>query len=150
FRMALHDFVFFVGQPAGLVENVVGNAHLADVVQQGPHLEAVHVAFRNAEAARDQKSPLRQARAVEARVQIPQIEKLIEAADKAAVKFTDLILQILHLKLRPAKKRVLTPSLAFGGEPGPKFSFGPELYWRRNFATGGHGRYPPLVRAGEV
>src|ERR1700684_1620243 len=101
-RMTFHDFVFFVGEAAGLIEDAVGNADLADVVQQRAHLESVHVAFGNAEAARNEKAPLRQARAVEAGVQISQIQKLIEAANKAAVKFADLILEIFDLKLLPA------------------------------------------------
>jgi hypothetical protein len=56
------------------------------------------------------------------------------------VKVADLILEIFDLKLLPAEKRILTPSLRLGLELGPKLRFGLELQRRRWFATGFHGR----------
>ena len=87
----------------GLVEDVVWNADFANVVQQGAHLELVHVAFGDAEVARHQQPPLRQTSAVKAGIQVTQVEQLIEAADEAAVQLADLVLQIFDLKLLPAK-----------------------------------------------
>ena len=47
--MALHDGVFLVVQAPGFVKDVVGNADLADVVEQGDVVDVLHLGLRFAE-----------------------------------------------------------------------------------------------------
>ena len=39
----LHDLEFFAGEPAGLEQDAVGDAHFADVVQRAGHVDELHV-----------------------------------------------------------------------------------------------------------
>ena len=80
---------------AVLFENRIGHANLADVMQKRGDLNLVGVLFRNVHLARDAKRPLRQPRAVNASVEILQIEQLVERADQRVAEREMLLLQFL-------------------------------------------------------
>ena len=50
-RMAAHGVEFAVGELAGLIQDVIGDHHLADVVQQAGHARLAHLLLGQAELA---------------------------------------------------------------------------------------------------
>jgi len=129
FRMTLDDRVFFVGEASGLVEDAVGNADFADVVKESAHFDVRHGAFGNAKLARDAESPFGEAGAVDAGIQVAQIEELVEGANEGVAKVVRVGLELLDAQFRFAKggrepeRRQFRGGLEYGGHgSGP--------YWR--------------------
>src|SRR5690348_11149128 len=129
FRMTLDDGVFFFGEASGLVEDAVGYADFADVVKEGAHFDVRHGAFGHAELTRDAKSPLREARAVHAGVQVAQVEKLVEGANEGVAKVARVGFELFDPQFRFAKgrrqpqRRQFRRGLQYGGHSSAP-------YWR--------------------
>src|SRR5262249_16355318 len=65
-RMAVDDDALIVSESAGLIEDRVRNADLADVMKQSGNFNLVEFTFRNVQFPRNAHSPLRQTRTVDA------------------------------------------------------------------------------------
>ena len=95
FGMLFHEGVFVVGEAGGLIEDGVGNADFSDVVEEGGDLDIGEGIVVEAEFAGNVKSPLRKTRAVNAGIEILEIEKLIEGADEGVAEGEGLFFGIL-------------------------------------------------------
>ena len=90
FGVLFHQSVFFVIELGGLFQDGVGDADFADVVEEGGDFEISKFRFAEAEFLSDAHAPFREASAVDAGVEILEIEKLIEGADDRGAQGRDL------------------------------------------------------------
>src|ERR1700676_3228968 len=82
--MTFYDFKFLGGEASRFVEDAVWDANLADIVEERAHLHVRHEVLGNAEIARHAQTPFREARAVDAGIEIAQIQQLVEGTDQRA------------------------------------------------------------------
>jgi len=80
-RMLLDQCIFVRIQFAWLSENRVWNSHFPDVVQQCLPLPGCAVCLHRAQAPGQPQAPFRKPRAVHSRIQVLQVEKLVEGAN---------------------------------------------------------------------
>ncbi len=84
----------------GLVENGVGDSDFADVVKERCNFEIGEARFVHSHFAGHVERPFRQARAVNACVQILQVEQLIQRADQRSAQSGELLLHFFDAQRR--------------------------------------------------
>src|SRR5712691_8315201 len=109
-RVLLHQRPLLVGEPGGTLQHRVGNPHLADVVQQRGQFDVTQAFPTDAEVPRHADAPLGEPRAVEAGVQILEIQQLIEGADERRVHAFDARFQLFHAQRRVLERLHFSPS----------------------------------------
>ena len=95
FGVLFHEVVFIRVEAPGLAEDGVRNAHFADIVKERGHFEILKLGFLKAEFLADTHSPFREASAVDAGVEILEIEELIESADDGIAERGGLFFELL-------------------------------------------------------
>jgi len=94
FGVPLHQRVFFVVEFRGFAQDGVGYPDFADVVQQRGYFQILEHRLVETELLADAETPLSQARAVDANVQILQVQELVEGADRGAAKGVRTLLEL--------------------------------------------------------
>src|SRR5437667_7654429 len=84
FRVLFHQSVFISLEATRLSQNSVWDSHFADIVQKGGNFQGMAFRFFQPELLPDAHAPFREACAVYARIEILQIQKLVESADHRA------------------------------------------------------------------
>src|SRR5437870_958226 len=118
FRVFLDQRVFFFGQAAGLPQDRIGNTHFANVVQKGGHFDVVQAFFLDTKFLSDAHRPLGQPGAMHPGVEILQIQKLVEGADKRSAQVAELLLEFVDLQWRPETTRGSSESERGSGSHG--------------------------------
>ena len=90
-----HEGVLVGIETPGLAEDGVWDADLAYVVEQRGHFQILKLGFLQAEFLADAHAPLREASAVDAGVEILEIEELIESADDGIAERGRLLFELL-------------------------------------------------------
>ncbi len=96
-RMLLHDLEFFGRERAGLLEDAVVHADLADVVQQGGDAQAVEVLGGETQLSADEQGIVSDAIGMAARVGILFVDGGGEHADGAKEEFAVFLGGLLQL-----------------------------------------------------
>src|SRR5207253_6825692 len=86
FGVFFHECAFIRIEALGLAEDGIRNAYFADVVQERGNLEILKLDLFQAQFPSDAHTPFRKPRAVDAGVEIFQVEQLIESTDDRIVK----------------------------------------------------------------
>src|SRR5688572_4636486 len=82
-RVALHDFIFFIRERRGLLENLVVDSDLADVVQQRADADLLHFFITQPESLRDRHRKTRHTFGVTTRVRIFAVDSCCECLNRA-------------------------------------------------------------------
>jgi hypothetical protein len=94
-RMLFHEGVFVCVQASGLTKNRVRDSHLPDVVEKRGYFKILKFGFLEAKFLPNTHSPFRQASAVDAGVEILEIQELIEGTDDGIAQCSRLFFQLL-------------------------------------------------------
>src|SRR5882724_618112 len=106
FGMLFHQGVFVGVETAWFAQDCIRDADFADVVQESGNFEVLQLGFFEAEFLADAHTPFRKAGAVDAGVEILQIEKLIERADDGIAESGGLLFELFDAKrLQPQGSR---------------------------------------------
>src|SRR5271157_20806 len=85
-------------EPAGFIQNSVGDADLADIVKERGHLDIVLIALVDAQRFSDAHGPFRQSRTVNSGVEVLEIEELVQAVNDGFLDLPELFLNYLFLE----------------------------------------------------
>src|SRR5216684_2469966 len=93
--MFFHERILFGVETSGLAEDGIRDTYFADVVQERGNFEILKLGFFEAQFLADAHTPFRQPGAVDAGIQILEIEELVESADDGSAKRGGLFLKLL-------------------------------------------------------
>jgi hypothetical protein len=94
----LHEGIFFGVEAPGLAKDGIRDADFTDVVQKRGNFEILKLGFLQAQFLPDAHTPFRQPSAVDAGVEIFQVEELIEGADDGIAERGRLFFELLDAK----------------------------------------------------
>ena len=89
-----HECVFYRVQTLRLAEDGIRDAYFADVMQERGNLEILKLGLFQAQFLPDAHTPFREPGAVDAGVEILQVEELIERADDRIAKRGNLLFEL--------------------------------------------------------
>ena len=96
FGMPVDERALIRGERAVLFQDRIGNADLADVVQERRDFDLVRPVFRNIHLARDTQRPLGEPGAVNSGADVLQIEELVKRANQRVAESEMLLFQFLN------------------------------------------------------
>jgi len=96
FGMAIDESAFFGRERSGFFQDGVGDADLADVVEERGDFNLIKALFRDVHFAGDTQRPLREAGAVDSGVDVFQVEHLVEGANQGIAEGEMLLFEFFH------------------------------------------------------